>query len=193
LISLSVNIQITKMIELIAVKADGVIWYYINKEMCTIPSINTESIHFLSVRDLWELTKDKICLEDVRTLIPYGDIDDECISKDITRTIQMIDTYFITFMNTGSIKETLIFFTKIDGDSIPPLISWSQFWYIYYYVCIITMHKQYTSDVSYEHQVHLNKWIEYYKDGIFDTTLSDIISYESIIPQYKIINEVELQ
>ena len=55
------------------------------------------------------------------------------------------------------------------------------------------MHKQYTFDISYEHQVHVNKWIEYYKDGIFDTTLSDIISYESIIPQYNIINEVELQ
>ena len=80
------------MIELIAVKADGVIWYYINKEMC---SITHESIHFLSVRELWEFTKDKICLEDIRTLIPYDDIDDDCISKDITRTIQMIDTYFM--------------------------------------------------------------------------------------------------
>lgn len=178
------------MIELIAVKADDVLWYYINKEMCMIPEFTTKSMHFLPVKDLWELTKDKICLEDIRTLIPYDDISDEHIVSDIKHTINLIDTYFILFINTQNISEILTIFTKIDKDDIPPIISWSQFWYIYYYTCIITMHKKYTSDMITEE--YAKKWVAYYKNGIFDTTLSDIVSYEPLFPEYKIVNDIEL-
>ena len=204
------------MIDLISVKADGIIWYYINKEMC---AINTESIHFLYARELWEFTKDKICLEDMQEILPGDDsltdsikekyiikgiprdkkgITDDEILECIEDTKNHIQDYFIKFMGGYIIRELVERWETIEKEKLQAIYSWSHFWCIYWYVCVDDMHTKYENPYGpfTKHSSMLwyeEKWFEYSDKYIFDGSYATTAATRHCIIKTTVVNTIELE
>lgn len=176
------------MIELITinVQCDN-IQYSINKEL-----IYREDVHFLPMDVLWKETNHMISLCDFKNLLADSNLDDkdskECMQEDI---LYWIDKYFILFMTEYSISDILLNWVNIENTkNIPPIISWSQFWCIYRYVCVELLSHKY-KDLPEEDtciEWYQEKWYEHNNKGTFSGSYSDIIATTPCICEHKIID-----